>query len=233
MSYIDSFKHLHVRPMPHSFGIDVPSDWADKADNDPVFGIYKKCGCWTEEERRILEQSATQFLGYSWCDVGCHTGLTSKTINWFTNTIVDCIDPMLGVYEFAARFFENTGFPVDWAYAMTSREFFSRPSFRRYAGVVIDGDHEPGEPLFDAQQASFRLEADGVILLHDFIGAPVREAVTWLMDHGFRCRVYETPHMVACCWRGAFKPPSHTPDPRVAAEKLRARCHGFDFARCE
>ena len=35
------FKHLHWRPMGHSFGHDVPSDWSDMADHDPVFGIYR------------------------------------------------------------------------------------------------------------------------------------------------------------------------------------------------
>jgi hypothetical protein len=48
------FKHLVSRPMPHSFGHDVPSDWGDKADDDPVFGLYKKCGMWTHDEAAIL-----------------------------------------------------------------------------------------------------------------------------------------------------------------------------------
>lgn len=31
------FKHLVSRPMPHSFGHDVPSDWADKS----VVGLFE------------------------------------------------------------------------------------------------------------------------------------------------------------------------------------------------
>lgn len=119
-----------------------------------------------------------------------------------------------------------------------------------FQGVVIDGDHEPGKPLEDAINAHSVLADTGVIMFHDFIGAPVREAVTWLMDHhpdcasfggpayecdcgrGFKARVYWTPHMVACCWRGDFTPPDHVGDPRINwAPHIHQMKKDFDFRR--
>ncbi len=244
------FKHLHSRVMGHSFGHDVLSDWADKADDDPVFGIYKNCGFWTHDEAAILYNVARRAgvegpydsrLG-SWLDIGTHTGWTAAHISAATLTGVDCIDPMIANKEFRDRFNANV-----WKVAgcvgvgETSAEFFSGWNFIKhdeweppiYAGVVIDGDHEPGVPLADAKGAAAHLADTGVIVFHDFIGQPVREAVTWLMDQGFHCRVYLTPHMVALCWRGDFTPPDHVPDPFIVAQDLVARCPDFDWSRVE
>jgi hypothetical protein len=217
--------------MPHSFGVPVPSDWADKADDDPVFGLYKNCGCWTESERAILGACASQFLGKPWVDIGCHTGLTSKVINWHTNGYVACVDPMLAVYDFWLRWRENTAFPPSWAFGCTSNDFFKLvPYDRHWSGAVIDGDHEPGKPLEDAKNALACLAETGVILLHDALGLPVREAAVWLMDQGMKARWYDTPHGVIVCWRGDFTPPEHVPD--VGLPDLRARCEEFPFERC-
>lgn len=222
------FKNLVSRPMGHSFGHDVPSDWSDKADDDPVFGIYKRCGCWTTDERAILFHVARQVKGI-WCDIGCHTGLTSKTINWATNSFVDCVDPMLGLPEFRQRWRDNTGFPSEWGFSQRSDDFFANEA-SAYSGVVIDGCHEPGQPLRDAENAAHCLMPDGVILLHDFIGEPVREAVRYLMTvRGMDARVYWTPHVVALCWHpgSGFVPPDHVPDPGIVAQRLPARMPDF------
>jgi len=63
------FKHLTVSPMAHSFGHDVPRDWADKSDDDPVFGIWKRCGFWTHDEAAILYNVAQRVNGF-WLDMG-------------------------------------------------------------------------------------------------------------------------------------------------------------------
>ncbi len=230
------FKHLHSRVMGHSFGHDVLSDWADKADDDPVFGIYKNCGFWTHDEAAILYNVAAR-VGGDWLDIGCHTGWTSKHINAATDCEVNAVDPMLALGEFACRFECNTGFPKHWEWPITSEKLFrsfggAAPEMR-WCGIVIDGDHEPGVPLADAKGAAAHLADPGVIIFHDFIGQPVREAVTWLMDQGFHCRVYLTPHMVALCWRGDFTPPDHVPDPFIVSQDLPARCPDFDWSRVE
>ncbi len=243
------FNHLDIRPMPHSMGHSVASDWADKEVDDPVFGLYKNCGLWTHDEAAILLACASQMSVHGeWVDIGAHTGWTSKHINWGTNSRVLCVDPMLAVPEFCARFEENTQFWKSWIWPQTSTEFFESrgSSEHRYKGFCIDGDHEPGEPLKDVINAFQHLAPTGVILLHDFIGQPVRDAATWLMLFktgkpqnaatwlmfvgGMKCRVYRTPHMVAVLWRGDFTPPDHVPDPKLP--DLFARCPDFDFSRC-
>jgi hypothetical protein len=144
---------------------------------------------------------------------------------------------MLRVPEFRDRFFQNTGFPGGWTFRGTSNEFFAHiaqeyPPIRLYQGFCIDGDHEPGAPLQDAQNAYKHLADTGVLIFHDFIGGPVREAVTWLMDQGMKARVYWTPHLVAVCWRGNFEPPVHEPDKRINwyPHMLQMR-RDFDFGR--
>lgn len=228
------FKHLVSRPMAHSFGHDVPSDWGDKADDDPVFGLYKRCGMWTHDEAAILFHSARRqrLVTAPWLDIGAHTGWTSKHINWATNSPVICIDPMLNLLGFSLRFSDNTGFPPLWVWRSTSGSFFEQSAQGEYSGVCIDGDHSPGKPLEDAKNSERHLADPGVIMFHDGTGQPVREAVQWLMGKGFKCRAYFTPHLVFCCWRGDFTPPDHIGDPVVKAAHLDGRYPDFDFSRC-
>lgn len=223
------FKHLHWRVMGHSFGRLVASDWADRPDNDE-WRIWKQCGLWCREEAAILFHCARQpHMHSEWADIGAHTGWTSRHINEATNSPVYCVDPMLARRDFATRFFENTNYP--WVCPVTSDVFFEAP--RTFAGIVIDGDHMAPHPLRDAQNAANHLRKDGVILLHDGFGEPVQEAVRWLQDTGFRTRIYLTPHIVACCWRGDFEPPVHVPEPAILEQNLPARMPIIDWTRCE
>jgi hypothetical protein len=236
------FKHLTWRKMSHSMGHLVASDWADKADDDPVFGLYKKCGLWTRDEVAILFRCATLSRGV-WIDIGSHSGWTTAQILEAGNSVIG-IDPMYNFGEFYSRSKENLahwmpspGNPEQWGMfiAETSAQWFFDNQGRELgavAGVVIDGDHERNKPLEDAQNAAQHLAATGAILFHDFIGQPTREAVTWLMDHGFKARVYWTPHLVACCWRGDFTPPDHIPDSRIDwAPHFLEMAQDFDFGR--
>lgn len=230
------FKHLHWRKMPHSMGHLVASDWADKPVDDPMFGLYKNCGLWTRDEAAILHAWAANGIRLQglWLDIGAHTGWTSKHINYGTNSTVLCIDPMLADRGFRYRWSENTGFPGSWAHGITSAQEFAMEngSPTKLAGVCIDGDHEPGKPLEDAQNAATHLAETGVIIFHDGIGRPTREAVTWLMGQGFKARLYWTPYLVFVCWRGDFTPVDHIPDARIdwTNHKL-AMQKDFDFER--
>ncbi len=58
------FRHVASRPMPHSQGHDVTTHFSDKADDDPVFGIYKQCGFWTHDEAAILYNVANKIMVY-------------------------------------------------------------------------------------------------------------------------------------------------------------------------
>lgn len=228
------FKHLHWRAMPHSMGIEVASDWADKPADDPVFGLYKKCGLWTMDEAAILYNCAARAWG-TWLDIGMHTGWTTAHVAESADVVI-AIDPMRRVDEFAARGNENLREYVNVASSFdTSDEFFAhreKPgSWVAFSGVCIDGDHDRPCPMNDARNSAKHLADTGVILLHDAWGAPVFEAAIWLMDNGFKARFYDTVHGVICCWRGDFVPPNFNPLFGINWVQKRAASK-FPFGRC-
>lgn len=224
------FPQVTWRPMPHSMGIPVGSDWSDKAAADPTYGLYKNCGFWTMAEAAILYNVAHCRPG-SWLDIGAHTGWTAAHIGAaHASNKVLAIDPLLGRKEFRQRLFENLSHCSQELhvvpYAGTSNLFFTRFASRRmrsrFSGVVIDGDHDAPHPLEDARNATDVLTDDGVVLFHDAIGGPVQDAVDFLISIGFRYRLYLTPHVVAVCWRGGhFEQPLHVPNPSVQAALLK------------
>lgn len=225
------FRHLHSRVMPHSFGHDVPSDWKDKADDDPVFGLYKNCGMWTHDEAAILWNVALGVRDKRALDIGCHTGWTTIHMG-VPGMSIAAIDPMIRVPEFHQRFVEN-GAQAAVGY-QTSEQYFAPLSERAKFGLIcIDGDHSPGKPLEDASNAAAHLADDGVIILHDGTGAPVQEAVWRLHDQGFHVRAYNTPHLVFCCWLDGFLPPDHVPDLQVLRQLHDGRFYDFDWGMCE
>lgn len=225
------FRNLHKRPMAHSQGHDVFSDFADRPVNDPVFGLYKNCGFWTTDEAAILYHCVRRCPG-EWLDLGCHTGWTAGH-QAEAGAHVIAVDNMLCVDDFKQRFMENT---VRWKtiahFCGTTNEYFDITN-SKFDGVVVDADHGEPNPVSDAMNAADRLNDTGVILLHDFIGKPVWLAAVALMDRGFKCKVYWTPHMVACCYRGNFTPPEHQRDTAVDWSNVQGLMRGFPFERCE
>lgn len=220
------FKHLHWRPMPHSYGVPVASDFADYPEDHPVFGLYKQCGLWTMDEAAILYNVAKQMPG-QWLDVGCHTMWCTAHLA-AADLLIAAIDPMFRVSEFLERARANIyggndaySHVMTMEFARTADEFFS-DSIALYGeagitGVVIDGDHDRPHPMNDAVNSLRYLNDRGVILMHDAVGLPVQEAVLYLVSQGMRCKVYPTPHCVALCWRGELEPPIHTANPAVFA----------------
>jgi SAM-dependent methyltransferase len=196
-----------------NWGRPYLSDWADKADDDPVFGIYKKCGFMFEDEAAVLYQSAKQLRGL-WLDIGCHTGWTALHVVHAGSAVI-AIDPMLTNKEFHSRAETNIVragcFNQIRLLPQTSREFFGTTEFDvEIQGAVIDGEHSWGGPLYDAVCSFKRLAPDGAIVFHDFAGGPVREAVRYLMCEGMKCRVYFlSMQLLAVCWRGDFTPPDY------------------------
>lgn len=216
------FKHVFCTVGP--FGHDVPHDWADKADDDPYFGIFKRCGLWTHDEAAILWNIAERRRG-DWIDIGSHTGWTTAHILGDTSHpshYCYAVDPLYGSEEALKRACEQIaaagpGHSCQFmALNQTSKKFFPE-CHHHIDGVCIDGDHSRPIPLQDAQGAHKHLAENGVIVFHDFIGTPVQEAVAWLIQQGYKYRIYTTPQMVACCWRGNFEPPEHDPDTAIAS----------------
>lgn len=236
------FPHLQERVMPHSMGQPVLSDWADMPD-DHELKLYKNCGFLNRDEAAILYQCAKQ-IGGRWLDIGGHTGWTALHIA-FGGAFVEVLDPMYANPEFKERALDNllrAGHPRGvFLHPYTSRMYFGgdprydAPMMRldidiRFDGVMIDGDHCWGEPLYDAEQAFKYLNERGVILLHDCIGAPVLAGVLYLISHGMKARVYcASSQLLAVCWRGEFTPPVYTPDMRIDWVKYRSSMTDFLF----
>jgi hypothetical protein len=212
------FKHVFWREMPHSHGVLVGSDWSDKTDDDPTFGVYRRCGFWTMDEVAILYDVARQ-LGGMWLDIGGHTGWTSAHLALAGCSVV-AIDPMYRLQAFRDRSRENllaAGAIGIWRHPGTSEDYFATDRVTRIDGSVIDGEHTAPMPLQDAIGSAQRMKAKGAILFHDAVGAPVQDGVLWLAQQGFQKRVYPTCHGVALCWRGELEPPPYVPDPTVLA----------------
>jgi hypothetical protein len=218
------FKHVASAPQPNSFGHDVITHWTDKGED---WAMWKKCGSLTHDEAAILYNVA-KAIPWDWLDIGANVGWSSEHIA-VSGAHPLALEPMLVEREFVQRFWVNTRFTIPYAGAI-SRDFFKDlPETISYDGVMIDGDHGWGNPLYDAQQSTAHLKDTGVIVFHDFIGGPVQEAVVWLMDNGFKVRVYYTPFMMAVCWRGNFMPPDHVPDPNLPDMQARSRSESFSF----
>jgi SAM-dependent methyltransferase len=193
------FKYLHWRPMEYTHGVPVTSDWADKSPDDPVFGPFKQWGFWTMEEVAILYDTAKR-VGGSWLDIGGHTGWTGAHI-LAGGCHVTAVDPLYHIPEFKQRACDNSADlgSIDF-WAGTSDTWFQQfPD--HLDGVVIDGDHEPPQPLFDAMNAHTRVKEGGVILFHDLIYPGPIAAYEYLLAHGWRGQVFPTTHKVALCER--------------------------------
>jgi hypothetical protein len=207
-------------------GHDMPSD----PDFDP------NCGFWTHDEAAILYQTALRVPG-AWFDVGARLGWTAAHIAAAPGVRVDAVDPELKRDNFSQRFTANVKCAPTRAaitqYAITSGEFFSNCGPNNiFSGVVIDGNHDWPEPQNDAAAARAFMAETAVVLFHDFQGAPVRAAVTDMLNAGWSAKVYDTPNGVAVCWRGAFRPVDHVPDPAIDWAAIRSRYYDFDYTRC-
>jgi len=206
-----SFDHVLFRTMPYSIGVEIGSDWQDKPEGDPVFGLYRDgCGFWTKGEIALLESIVKQFGG-RWLEIGAHTGWCTYFISKWAEFVIS-IEPMFSLPEWYQRFYDNT---IDHArrvmpWAGRSDEYlkvWDGAGGRTFDGCVIDGDHCDVNPLNDAIGCFARLNERGVILLHDFRGPDIWDAGKYLADQGLQWRVYPSVHMIFIAWRGDFTPP--------------------------
>jgi len=211
---------------PWSMGHEVLSDAICEPD----------CTFMTDDEAALLYDCARRLNG-EWVDIGSRFGWTSAHIAAAGAGVI-CVDPHFSVPELASRFRGNFGVLPRGVRVFDgeSIEFFvdlpklAEPQF--FDGICIDGNHDSPEPLNDARNALAHLKETGVIILHDFWGQPVRDAVNFLIDAGLKCRIYNTPNGMAVCWRGDFEAPDHKPDPAINWAEVRSgRAPEFDFGR--
>jgi glycosyltransferase involved in cell wall biosynthesis/predicted O-methyltransferase YrrM len=86
---------------------------------------------------------------------------------------------------------------------------------RRWPLILIDGDHEGDAPLEDARVAEEVAEGDALVLFHDLAAPAVARGWDYLRRRGWQTAVYQTMQLIGAAWRGAARPVSHRPDPRV------------------
>ena len=192
------FKHTTWRPMGHSSGVLVGSDFTDKKTTDPIFADFKNCGFWTVEEVGILFSIASEVKG-CWLDIGGLTGWTAAHLA-VAGCRVYSVDPMYANAEFRRRAEENlTAAGVRDAvslWACRSGDFLTKTR-RKFDGVIIDGDHKAPGPLRDAEQTMARVEENGAILLHDLRLPDVSAAFEALARSGWKPQEFVTTHGVA------------------------------------
>ncbi len=253
------FKLLH--PPKQHCGYDAPSD--------PDF--LPDCTFFTCDEASLLYNVAKSVPPGTWVDIGARLGWTAAHLAEAGHHVV-AIDPELmqghDISEpypipgsFYARFLENTArwqkgprvLNTIFAYPYHSSSWFSAVdgsiSSKVFSGFVIDGCHDSPEPLNDAKGALAHAKPDCIIVFHDFLGPAVRDGVRYLIEAGWRCKLYWTPNCMAVCWRGykgaasgryagdyaEWLPPDHVPDPKMDFRPHKAAMVDFEdyWKRCE
>lgn len=240
----------NLRPcFPHAIPFTV--NWNHEILHDPDFPPAP--GYISDDEAAILWECVRRVKG-DWLEIGGHMGWSAAHIMIVRGVrSLLTMEPRFRERAFFQRWYWNMEHVKEWALshreptasvtwpilqplALRSDQYSVCGDTDQFDGVFIDGDHNSPVPQLDAQFALARLKPRGVVVFHDF-GGPVAEAVSYLIqDHGqggMKCRVYDTPQMMAVCWHREFEPPEHTPDPahREAWAARRAKM-GFDFARC-
>src|SRR6185436_7590769 len=182
---------LLSKPRHFSSGHDVPSD----PDFEP------DCCYFTFDEAAILYNVAKQIRG-TWVDIGSRLGWTAAHL-MAAGCRVMAVDPEYKEPKFFKRFQQNLrglqGFCMP--YSQTASEFIADSGTFAFDGFVIDGNHDFPEPLNDAKGCLSIAKPDCVMVFHDLLGQPIRDAVQYLAGQGFNCKEYSTPNGVAVCWR--------------------------------
>lgn len=201
------------------------------APSDPDY--ESACLFVTDDEAALLYHIALRTQG-TWLDIGARFGWSGAHIMAAGRPAV-LFDPDQMIAARQDRLERNLDHWWDSVVAVAhkrSQVFRHAP----YVGVHIDGCHDAPEPLNDAQWADelTRPHATAVIVLHDAMGKPVRDAAAWLMENGWRARFYWTPNGVICAWRGNFKPPDHVRDQAIDWRPHEAAVSAdIDLWRCE
>jgi predicted O-methyltransferase YrrM len=169
--------------------------------------ILPHCGFISVQESEALFRVAGEYPGL-WTEIGSHVGWSAAVIA-SAGCDVKMVDPAYADPESPAkqRAYDNfarakllrRGFHVG---EISLKYFTSEGSCDKSMGFFIDGDHGWPNPLYDAICAWARLGERGVIVLHDFVGEPVKEAVRYLKEQGMRIEIFEGMQGLAICRKG-------------------------------
>ena len=213
----------HAFSEPYGCGHDVMRD----RDFQPG------CGYMHHDEAAILYHVA-KAVGGDWIEIGTHTGWSAAHVALGASSVAG-IDPQLSKPDFWARTNENlTAAGVRervQLWPVTSAEFFASYVASHVDGVVVDGCHTAPAPLEDARMALKALKPRGAVVFHDCVGSPVFDGVQYLVNNGFKFRVYNTPQRLTACWRGDIEMPFHIPDPAIDWAVWRERVLPLDITK--
>lgn len=201
---------------------------------DPEF--FLGCGYATHDEAALLYEIARRGPSEPWLEIGGHTGWTAAHLALADRGVVS-LDPEYSRPGFnytkdPARFLARAEQNVREAGLDGLVTFVGKKSAEyadefegeeEFGGVFVDGEHEPPFPLRDAEIALRFLRLDTkIVVFHDAVGRPVQAAIRFLIDKGFKFRLYRTPQYLGVCWSGNFEPPDHDPDPTFDFDRYLA-----------
>jgi hypothetical protein len=182
---------------------------------------YPAIGFVSRDEAAILHTGALPFRGRRGLEIGCWQGWSACHIA-AAGVKLDILDPILGNPTFRPTIeasFRRAGvIDTVFLHAASSPDAvatLAEANGEPWSFFFIDGDHEGDAVLNDTIACVAHAAADCLILFHDLVSPDVARGLEWLRSHGWHTRVYHTSQIMAAAWRGAVKPPDHTPDPRL------------------
>eukprot|EP01128_Nolandella_sp_AFSM9_P000217 TRINITY_DN10392_c0_g1_i1.p1 TRINITY_DN10392_c0_g1~~TRINITY_DN10392_c0_g1_i1.p1 ORF type:complete len:279 (+),score=19.17 TRINITY_DN10392_c0_g1_i1:87-923(+) len=183
---------------------------------------FPECGFLTRDEAHVVFNNALMFQGKHALEIGSHTGWSTVHLA-LGGVRLDVIEPQLTqdprvlLALIGSLRIAHIDHIVNLVPGFSPKEVETLahwPLERRWSLFLIDGNHNPGYPLNDAQVCSKYAEETAMILFHDVVFPPVAEGLLYLRSIGWKTRLYQTQQMMGVAWRGNCCPIDHVPDPR-------------------
>ncbi|MBL8839363.1 MAG: glycosyltransferase [Alphaproteobacteria bacterium] len=181
---------------------------------------YPDTGFLSRDEAHILYNAALPFAGKPALEIGCFMGWSTCHLA-LAGVELDVIDPILDTPDTrasvegsltAAGIRDRVNLAGGLSPAMVDT---LGGRGRKWSLIFIDGDHDGAAPRRDAQAAARYAADDCLVLFHDLAAPSVAEGLRYFKSQGWNTRIYATMQVMGAAWRGAARPPDHTPDPSI------------------
>jgi len=185
---------------------------------------YPMVGYFNLDEATILYNIALQFPRKNMLEIGCWFGWCSLHLLQVPESQLTIVDVLLGESlrnqspwkAYLVNLLYDTNLISRTQLIPTKSEQF----FEQYEGdpfdlILIDGDHEGEAPLADAIAASKVVSDRCAIIFHDLVSPDVYKGFLYLVEQGWKFRIYTTQQMIGVVFRGNVDLPLHCPDPAV------------------
>jgi Methyltransferase domain len=191
--------------VPHASRMDV---------RFPVVGLL------TWDEATILYNYGRMLRDKPFLEIGCWIGW-STVITGFSGTQISVIDPVLGgepqgeaCRDSLNRAGLSSQIKLHGGFSPEAIERFT-PAGQKWSGFFVDGNHDGDAPTQDVSKCHHYAANDCVLLLHDMVMPPIRDALRWLQRNGWHVGIHCTTQVIGVAWRGNLNPIAHRPDPAV------------------